>query len=161
MAFSKSGRREQVDTLPLNLWHTVPMEQISPSPAYTPLTATLDLNLDTVESGVPLAKMSEFVTASGLPLKDIHEVVIPARTLKHRRARQEPLSRDESDKLARLVRIFDHAVRVLQTPERARLWMEEPKHRFDNRTPLTMLRTELGGRMVEDFLWQIDEGMFA
>jgi putative toxin-antitoxin system antitoxin component (TIGR02293 family) len=105
--------------------------------------------------------MSTFAESSGLPLKDLYEVVIPARTLKHRRARREPLSRDESDKLARLVRIFDQAVSIFGGPERARAWLDKPKKRFENRTPLVMLRTEIGGRMVEEMLGQIDEGMFA
>jgi putative toxin-antitoxin system antitoxin component (TIGR02293 family) len=126
-----------------------------------PLLTALHLNLETVESGVPLATMSTFAESSGLPLKDLYEVVIPVRTLKHRRARREPLSRDESDKLARLVRIFDHAVKVFAGIERARTWLNQPKKRFDNRSPLTMLRTEIGGRMVEEMLGQIDEGMFA
>ena len=126
-----------------------------------PLLTTLHINLETVESGVPLATMSTFSETSGIPLKDLYEVVIPARTLKHRRARREPLSRDESDKLARLVRIFDHAVKVFSGIERARIWLEEPKKRFANRTPIEMLRTDVGGRLVEEFLVQIDEGMFA
>jgi putative toxin-antitoxin system antitoxin component (TIGR02293 family) len=127
----------------------------------TPFLTTLRLDLSRVESGVPIATMSDFATASGIALKDLYEVVIPARTLKHRRARREPLSRDESDKLARLVRIFDHAVRVFSDPTRARAWLNKPKRRFDNRTPLDMLRTETGGRMVEEFLGQIEYGMFA
>jgi putative toxin-antitoxin system antitoxin component (TIGR02293 family) len=110
---------------------------------------------------VPTATLADFAASSGLAAKEIYEVVIPARTLKHRRARREPLSRDESDKLARLVRVFDHAVRVFDDPLRARTWMEEPKRRFEGRTPLAMLRTEMGGRMVEEFLGQIEYGMFA
>ena len=125
------------------------------------LTATLRLDLAHIESGVPTDTMSDFVTSSGLPLKDVYDVVIPARTLKHRRARKEPLSRDESDKLARLARIFDHAVRVFDGRERARFWLEEPKPRFGDRTPLAMLTTETGGRLVEEFLGQIEYGMFA
>jgi putative toxin-antitoxin system antitoxin component (TIGR02293 family) len=126
-----------------------------------PFLTTLHLDLSHIESGVPLTTISEFVASSGIPLKDLYEVVIPARTLKHRRDRREPLSRDESDKLARLVRIFDHAVRVFDGIPRARIWLEEPKRRFQGRTPLVMLRTDVGGRLVEEFLVQIDEGMFA
>ncbi len=126
-----------------------------------PFTTTLRLNLQAVESGVPVATMSDFVSASGVPLKDLYDIVIPARTLKHRRTRREPLSPDESDKLARLVRIFDHAVRVFGDTGRARAWLQEPKRRFENRTPLQMLRTDVGGRLVEEFLVQINEGMFA
>lgn len=137
------------------------MATAAKSLATKPLLTTLHINLETVETGVPIATMSDFATSSGIPLKDLYEVVIPARTLKHRRARREPLSRDESDKLARVVRIFDHAVKVFSGTERARIWLEEPKRRFAGRTPIEMLRTDVGGRLVEEFLVQIDEGMFA
>jgi putative toxin-antitoxin system antitoxin component (TIGR02293 family) len=126
-----------------------------------PFLASLHLNLASVESGVPLSTISSFVTKSGIPLKEIYEIVIPARTLKHRRARNESLTLDESDKLARLVRVFDHALAVFESIESARLWLEEPKRRFDNRTPLEMLRSELGGRLVEEMLGQIEYGIFA
>ena len=47
-----------------------------------PFTTALHLNLETVESGVPVATMTDFVSASGVPLKDLYDIVIPARTLK-------------------------------------------------------------------------------
>ena len=131
------------------------------SPIPTPFLTTLRLDLTHIESGVPTDTLTDFAASSGLALKDIYDIVIPARTLKHRRARREPLSRDESDKLARLVRIFDHAVRVFDDPARARIWLNRPKRRFDNRTALEMLCTEIGGRAVEEMLGQIEYGMFA
>lgn len=149
------------DILPTNLWHNVPMAHAAKRARTKPFTAALRLNLETVESGVPVATMTDFVSASGVPLKDLYDIVIPARTLKHRRARREPLSPDESDKLARLVRIFDHAVRVFGDATRARAWLNKPKRRFSDRTPFTMLRTDVGGRMVEEMLGQIEYGMFA
>src|SRR5580698_7786812 len=150
-----------LDTLPLYLWHNVPMASTAKPLPYKPLTAKLRLNLARIESGVPVSTMTDFVVSSGLPLKDNYEVVIPARTLKHRRARKESLSTDESDKLARLARVFDHTVSVFDTPDLARAWLNKPKKRFDGRTPMDMLRTEVGARMVEEMLGQIDEGMFA
>jgi uncharacterized protein (DUF2384 family) len=39
--------------------------------------------------------------------------------------------------------------------------MRETKQRFDGRTPFEMLQTETGGRLVEEMLTQVDEGMFA
>lgn len=129
--------------------------------AFPLLIEDLDLDLQTVESGVPLSVLSKFLGESGLRANDIYEVVLPARTLKHRKARNEPLSIDESDKLARFARVFDHAVQVWSTTERAREWLSTPKKRFEGRTPIQMLRTEIGGRMVDNFLGQIDHGMFA
>jgi len=125
------------------------------------LATKLHFSLGKIESGLPLASMAAFLEASGVALRDIYDVVIPARTLKHRRAQHSPLSPDESDKLARLARIFDQAVAVFGDTEHARHWLTQPKNRFDHRTPINMLRTEIGGRMVEEMLGQIDEGMFA
>lgn len=125
------------------------------------MLAALDLDLRRVESGVPIATITDFVRASGLQFKDIYEVVIPPRTLKHRKARKEPLSVDESDKLVRLVRAFDKAVQVFGGQEKALAWITKPKKRFEGRTPIQMLRTEFGGRLVEEMLGQIDQGMFA
>jgi putative toxin-antitoxin system antitoxin component (TIGR02293 family) len=130
-----------------------------PLPPSSP--AALAIDWTQVERGVPLAALEAFAAYSGFELKDFLEVVIPLRTLKHRRERKEPLNLDESDRLARLVRLWELGVRVFGSPDKARRWLSKPKVRFGERTPLSMMRTDLGGRMVEEMLIQIDEGMFA
>jgi putative toxin-antitoxin system antitoxin component (TIGR02293 family) len=114
-----------------------------------------------VEAGLPLATLEEFATFSGLSMKGLLEVVIPLRTLKHRRQRQEPLSAEESDRLARVADIYRLTVRVWGNRENAMDWLNSPKKRFEGRTPLSMLRTRAGESAVEEFLIQIDEGYFA
>ena len=146
--------------MPTRLWHNVLMAH-SAAAQKIPLMTALNLDLEMVESGLSLSALNDFVAASGMQFRDIYEVVIPARTLKHRKARKENLTADESDKLARLIRIFDHAVSVLGDKEKALHWLNEPKRRFEGRTPIQMLRTELGGRMAEELLGQIEYGMFA
>ena len=147
--------------MPSNLWHNVLMEQVAVLEQQTPFMTSLHLDLETVEAGVPVPTLTNFVVASGMQFKDIYEVVIPARTLKHRKARKEHLTPDESDKLVRLIRVYDQAVRVFGDKEKALYWLSEAKRRFDGRTPIQMLRTDLGGRMVEEMLGQIYYGMFA
>jgi len=119
------------------------------------------IDVAAVESGVSLETMTDFLESSGLELKDIYNVVIPARTLSHRRARNENLSVDESDKLARVVRVFEHTQRVFGSTEKTLKFLRTPKQRFDGRTPLDMLRTDLGGRLMEEWLWQIADGVFV
>ena len=68
---------------------------------------------------------------------------------------------DESDRLVRVARLFELGVKIFGNPDKARRWLSKPKRRFDERTPLAMMRTSLGGRAVEEMLYQIDEGMFA
>lgn len=114
-----------------------------------------------VERGLPLKTLEEFSAYSGIAVKDLMDVVIPARTLKHRRQRSEPLNIDESDRLARVARIYELAVKVYGDREDGREWLSGPMRRFEGKTALSMLRTEAGERAVEEFLIQIDEGMFA
>ena len=98
---------------------------------------------------------------SGFSIKQLLEVVIPVRTLKHRRQRLEPLNAEESDRLARVARLWAFAVKVFGNADKARRWLTKPKVRFEDRTPLEMMRTGIGGEAVEEMLGQIEEGYFA
>ncbi len=145
--------------MPYILWHNVPMSQavtaaLEPSPAFA-------LSWRDIERGVPITLLEEFSAYSGIALKDLLGVVIPARTLKHRRQRQEPLNLDESDRLARVARMYELAVKVYGDREDGLKWLTGRMRRFDGKTALAMLRTEAGEQAVKDFLIQIDEGYFA
>jgi putative toxin-antitoxin system antitoxin component (TIGR02293 family) len=119
------------------------------------------LDWEAARQGVPLAALEEFSAYSGFEIKDLLEVVINPRTLKHRRQKQEPLSIDEADRLARVARLYDLGVKVFGNPEKARRWLSRPRERFEGISPLGMMRTELGGLQIEEMLIQIDEGMFV
>jgi putative toxin-antitoxin system antitoxin component (TIGR02293 family) len=127
---------------------------LEPSPAFV-------LSWRDVERGVPIALLEDFSAYSDIVLKDLLEVVIPVRTLKHRRQRKQPLSLEESDRFFRVVRMYELAVKVHGDREDGRKWLLGAKLRFDERTALSMLRTEAGELAVEEFLYQIDEGVFA
>jgi putative toxin-antitoxin system antitoxin component (TIGR02293 family) len=135
------------------------MGQTTAIPVVSPLPFTFDWR--EIERGLPLSTLEEFSAYSGIAVKDLLEVVIPARTLKHRRQKKEPLNLDESDRLARVARLWELGVKVFGDPDKARRWLTKPKMRFEERSPLTMMHTDLGSRQVEEMLIQIDEGMFA
>jgi putative toxin-antitoxin system antitoxin component (TIGR02293 family) len=97
----------------------------------------------------------------GLERSELDQVVIAARTLQHRRSRHEKLSLEESDRVLRLARVLLMAENTYGSRERALSWMRKPIPRLDNRSPLSLLTTETGTRIVEDTLMQIDEGMFV
>ena len=44
---------------------------------------------------------------------------------------------------------------------KASRWLRKAKSRFDGRSPLEMLRTEAGARLVEEMLLQLDYGFVA
>jgi putative toxin-antitoxin system antitoxin component (TIGR02293 family) len=97
----------------------------------------------------------------GLTDDEVYLLIVPRRTLTHRRARREPLSRDESDRAVRLARVLALAERVFGDRERAWRWLRLAKRRFDGRTPLQFTVTEAGARLVEELLYSIDEGLAA
>ena len=160
-----SGRKE--DKMPREWWHTVSMAQAALIPAPEPLqvpeatASRFQFDWRQVEAGLPLAVLEEFAAYSGFSMKELLEVVIPLRTLKHRRQRQEPLNFDESDRLARVARLWEMGKRVFGNPDKARRWLTKPKIRFEERTPLAMMRSGAGAHGVEEMLGQIEEGYFA
>jgi putative toxin-antitoxin system antitoxin component (TIGR02293 family) len=97
----------------------------------------------------------------GLERAEIDEVVIPARTLQHRRSRRERLTVEESDRVLRVIRALSSAETVYGGRERALAWMRRGNARLDGRSPLSLLKTDTGSRMVEELLIQIDEGMLV
>ena len=153
-----AGIKKASDNLPHKMWHNVLMSQSAVIPA-SPPPFTYDWR--DIERGLPLSAIDEFSAYSGIPVKDLLEVVIPPRTLKHRRQRKQSLNIDESDRLARVARMYDLAVKVYGDREDGRNWLAGNMRRFEGNTALSMLRTEAGERAVEEFLYQIDEGMFA
>jgi putative toxin-antitoxin system antitoxin component (TIGR02293 family) len=101
------------------------------------------------------------LAALGLERAEIDATVIPSRTLQHRRSRREKLTIEESDRVLRVVRVLSSAEAVYGSRERALAWLRRENPRIEGRTPLSLLKTDTGSRMVEELLVQIDEGMLV
>jgi putative toxin-antitoxin system antitoxin component (TIGR02293 family) len=112
------------------------------------------------ERGLPLTTVGR-MTRHGLTRDEVHSLVIHRRTFKHRKASRQKLSKEESDRAIRTARILARAQATLGDAGSALSWVREPKTRFEGKTPIQMMSTETGGRLVEEMLVQIDEGMFA
>src|SRR5271163_1812984 len=88
----------------------------------------------------------------GLERSEIDETVIPSRTLQHRRSRREKLTLEESDRVLRIVRVLSFAEAVYGNRERALAWLRKPHARLEERSPLSLVKTDTGSRMVEELL---------
>ena len=93
--------------------------------------------------------------------EEIFTLVVPKRTLARRRAADEPLTVEETDKALRLARIAVQAERVFGEPEKAHRWLRKAKRDLKGGTPLAYLASEAGARVVEEMLHRIEHGMFA
>jgi putative toxin-antitoxin system antitoxin component (TIGR02293 family) len=101
------------------------------------------------------------LAAHGYSEDEVFQLVVPRRTLARRRANDELLTVEETDKALRLMRIALQAERVFGEPEKAYRWLRKPKRALDGATPVDFLATEAGGRIVEGMLIRIEHGMFA
>jgi putative toxin-antitoxin system antitoxin component (TIGR02293 family) len=124
-----------------------------------PLRSDHDL-VTLVERRLPVRALTS-LTKHGIVEQEIYALVLPRRTLTHRRAKHQLLTREESDRVVRLARITALAEQVFGDEAKASRWLRQPKRRFGLSTPLDLLATEAGARLVEEMLYQIDDGMVA
>jgi putative toxin-antitoxin system antitoxin component (TIGR02293 family) len=97
----------------------------------------------------------------GFSNEEIARLVIAARTQRHRRAKKQPLTVEESDRVVRLARIQSIAEDVFGDAERANSWLREKLGILDHNAPLDLAQTESGARVVEQILAKIDWGAAA
>ncbi len=115
--------------------------------------------VDAVRVGLPIKTFTLVAEYTALSRQQLAAAAgIPLRTVQRRAARLRP---DESDRLARVARIYALAETVLGSRATAERWMVTPNWSLDDTRPLDLLNTEVSAREVEDALGRIDEGTFA
>lgn len=124
-----------------------------------PLRSDSDL-ADAVQNRLPLSSVDSLLQ-NGVTDEEIYSLILPRRTLAHRKSRLESLTRDESDRAVRIARIASLAEEVFAEDAKAARWLRKPKTRFAGRSPLEMLATEAGARLIEEMLLQLDYGFAA
>lgn len=113
-----------------------------------------------VEKRLPVSVIKALMQG-GLSDAEVYRLIVPRRTLAHRVAKHQPLSPEESDKAVRVARLAAMAEQVFGDSKHAWQWLREGKRRFDGKSPLAMLATETGARLVEELIIQIDDAMLA
>jgi len=116
--------------------------------------------LQVVEGQLPTSAIGRLI-ALGLTRHEVDVLVIPLRTLQHRRSNREKLTVEESDRLLRVLRLLSHAESVYGSRDRALNWLRRPVAKLNKRAPIDVMRTDTGARIVEELLVQIDEGIFV
>ena len=99
------------------------------------------------------------VLADGkLSLAELDRLVLPRKTLSHRRILGS-LTPDQSDRLSRVLRIIDEADETFGDPAKAHVWLRRPNQLLDGEAPLDRLDTDFGTRQVEAILGRIAHGL--
>lgn len=112
-----------------------------------------------VRKGIPAARVDAFA-ALGIERGHVLRVIGAPSTLRRRIKDRAKLTREESDRLARLGRVVQHAIEVFGSPEKAGRWLQRPTRTYGD-APFDLLDTDPGAQWVDERLTQIAHGMFA
>jgi len=113
-----------------------------------------------IREGLPPEAADAPVSAGRLTAAELDRLAIPRKTLAHRRALGR-LTPEQSDRLARILRVIGTAEEVFGDPGRAHVWLRRPTSALDGEAPLELLDTDPGARQVEALLGRIAHGIAA
>jgi len=116
--------------------------------------------LGPVREGLPLAVVDQALTAGRVTLAELDRLVLPRKTLEHRR-KLGALTPDQSDRISRLLRLIEEAEATFGDAGKAHKWLRRPTTLLDNEAPLDRLDTDIGSRQVEAILGRISHGLAA
>ena len=87
---------------------------------------------------------------------------ISVATLSRRRARNQPLGREHSDRLVRYARLYWLTVELFEgDTATARDWLLRPARSLGGSTPLDFAATEVGAREVENLIGRLEHGVYS
>ena len=116
--------------------------------------------VEAVKRGLPTASVEHMVRDDLLSQAEVYALIAPKRTYQLRRQKRKPLTAAESEKAVRVARIFALAIEAFQNSAKAAAWLRRPS-RVLGRTPIDLLESETGARLVEDELLRINWGFDA
>ena len=114
-----------------------------------------------VERGLPIGALAELSRQEALSPEEVDRLIIPRRTLAHRKARQQPLNRAESERAVRVASMTALADETFANHAKAQTWLRRPTSALGGRRPLDLLASEPGARVVEQLLYRIAHGIAA
>jgi putative toxin-antitoxin system antitoxin component (TIGR02293 family) len=117
--------------------------------AETPLTLA-----SSVEKGLPVSALDNLANhVSPHDARRFAYLVVSKPTLERRRRDKQLLTTEESDRLARVAKVFAFGIEVFRDEAKVRSFLERPHPMLDNRAPLAVaLATGLGADAVINLL---------
>jgi len=107
-----------------------------------------------VEKGLPVSALDKFAgRVSPHDARRFTYRVVPKPTLERRRKEKQPLTTQESDRLARIAKVFAFALEVFHDEAKVRSFLDRPHPMLDDRAPLEIaLATGPGADAVINLL---------
>ena len=114
-----------------------------------------------VERGLPAAALRDVTADGAVSITDLVGIVGTRRTLDRRLAGDEPLTLQESDRLARFAEVLALATHIYGSHAAAMEWLRAPQFHFEGTPPIKLLSTHSGSSLVVNLLQRARHGMLA
>ncbi|MCG8707431.1 DUF2384 domain-containing protein [Brenneria sp. 4F2] len=116
-----------------------------------------------LKAGLPVGVLDDIRHWSAMSKSDLLRVTgINERNVARRKNAGKNLSPDESERVARFVRVMDTAVRFFGgNKEDASHWLGRPVKGLGNSAPISLISTESGALEVLDLIGRLEHGVFS
>jgi len=115
--------------------------------------------VDAIEDGLPVSAVDAVIGDGPVTADEIYELVIPRRTLAHRKSKGQRLTAEQSDRLTRVVGMAARAEEAIGDPGKAARWLRKPNSALQGKRPLDLLESDVGARIVDRVLGRIEHGL--
>ncbi|MDX7998675.1 DUF2384 domain-containing protein [Xenorhabdus sp. Reich] len=119
--------------------------------------------INVLQTGLPLDVLDNIHRDSDLSKADILRIAgINERNVARRKSSGRPLSPDESERIARLVRVFDATIVFFNgDKEAAYHWLKHPVKGLGNVAPVSLISTESGALEIMDLIGRLEHGVIS
>jgi putative toxin-antitoxin system antitoxin component (TIGR02293 family) len=114
-----------------------------------------------IREGINIKVVESFLNQENFLIKDIlAKLQIPASTYFSKKKNQQTLDAYTTEKFFRLISILNKASDMMGKDE-AKAWLYRKIPSLGNEAPINLLDTEVGHRLVEQVLLQIQYGIYS
>ena len=113
-----------------------------------------------IRRGIPVAAVEHLLKSGRMTLTEINDVILPRKTLEHRR-KIGTLTAEQSDRLLRAARVIADAEETFGSKDKAATWLRRPTTALGGEKPMTLLDTTEGAHQVALLLVRIAQGIAA
>jgi putative toxin-antitoxin system antitoxin component (TIGR02293 family) len=121
------------------------------------IATDLDLAM-AIERGFPISTIESVTKLIAPKDPSFAFKIVPRPTLARYKREHRLLSLDQSDRVARLARVWAAANSVWKSKEATRRFLLEPHQLLEGRRPIDMAHTAVGARVVEEILGRLEYG---
>jgi putative toxin-antitoxin system antitoxin component (TIGR02293 family) len=132
-------------------------------PAFRSYPLSNDLKMaELVLLGLPSSLLKQLANVLGLKPSGLAPIVnISEKTILRRVEAKSKLKPDESERVARLMRVYVRALEVFEDRGKAKIWLGNPLRVLGGKSPMELMMSEQGAREVEQVLGRLENGVFA